>query len=155
MASWRVPKLIEGGSRAPDFRLPLLDGPESGLAELIAGGPVLLAFFKISCPVCQLTLPYLERLHAAGATRVYGISQNDAEDTRDFAVHFKLHLPMLLDPEETGFPASSAYGISTVPTLFLIERGGTVGKVIEGWRKREIVALGGEVPDNVPEWKAG
>ena len=44
-------------------------------------------------------------------------------------------------PEERGFPASNAYGISSVPTLFLIERDGTVSKVLEGWRKKEIAAL--------------
>ena len=40
---------------------------------------------------------------------------------------------MLLDREEDDFPASNAYGISRVPTMFLVERGGTVARVIEGW----------------------
>ena len=98
MASRRVPHLIETGSRAPDFRLPLLDDGEADLSDLIAGGPVLLAFFKVTCPVCQLTLPFLDRIHAAGSVRVYGISQNDPEDTREFNEHFRLHMPTLLDP---------------------------------------------------------
>lgn len=155
MASRRVPQVIEAGSRAPEFHLPLLDGGEAALSGLIAGGPILLAFFKITCPVCHLTLPYLDRINTAGALRVYGISQNDADDSREFNDRFRIHLPVLLDAEERGFPASNAYGISSVPTLFLIERDGTVSKVLEGWRKKEIAALGVQVPDSVPEWKAG
>src|SRR4051812_38643727 len=112
MAARRVPKLIEAGARAPDFRLPILDGGEASLGELVANGPILLAFFKISCPVCELTLPYLARVHAAGAIRVYAISQNDPDDTRDFNRHFGLLLPALLYPEDDHFPASNAYGLS-------------------------------------------
>jgi len=62
-------RLLEPGSRAPDFRLELLGGGVTTLAELLAGGPVLLAFFKIGCPVCQMTFPFLERIHAAGTLR--------------------------------------------------------------------------------------
>ncbi len=99
---------------------------------------MLLVFFKVSCPVCQMTLPYLERLHAPGALRIYGISQNDAEETAEFNRRFGISLPMLLDPENEDFPASNAYGISSVPTMFWIEADGKVGRVIEGWQKKQI-----------------
>jgi len=154
MASHRVSKLIETGARAPDFELRTLDGPIVSLSGLLAEGPVLLAFFKVTCPICQLTLPYLDRIHAAGPLRVYSISQNDPEDTREFNREFRLHLPTLLDTEESGYPVSNEYGISSVPTLFQVERDGTISRVIEGWRKREIVGFGAQVPDALPEWKA-
>ena len=148
--------LIETGAKAPDFTLPLLAGGEAGLAQIISGKPALLAFFKIACPVCQLTLPFLQRLHDAGAIAVYGVSQNGSGDTRDFAQRYKLSLPIVLDPEK-AFPASNAYGISSVPTLFLIESSGTIARVIEGWRKQDMASLG-EIfsgRESVPEWKAG
>jgi peroxiredoxin len=123
---------------------------------------VLLAFFKVTCPVCQFALPFLERLHAAGTLAIYGISQNDGEDTREFNREFGITFPMLCDTEESGFPVSDAFGISSVPTLFLVERDGTISRAVEGWRKKEIEWLGekaGVVPfrrgENVPEWKAG
>jgi peroxiredoxin len=152
--------LAEAGARAPEFRLPRLDGGYAGLAEIFAQGPALLAFFKISCPVCQLAFPFLERIHQAGAQagapQVYGISQNDAKGTRDFAKRYGTTFPMLLDSEESGFPVSNAYGISSVPTMFLIERDGSIGQVIVGWRKQEMAALGAvREDDRVPEWKAG
>jgi peroxiredoxin len=151
-------QLPEVGARAPDFRLPLLDGAgvDISLAEITARGPALLAFFKVSCPVCQLTFPFLERVHRAGGLTVYGISQNDARDTRDFALRYGTTFPMLLDREESGYPVSNAYGISSVPTMFRIDRNGAIEQVMLGWRKPEMVALGAVGPrDAVPEWKAG
>lgn len=161
MASHRQLKLPRAGSLAPAFRLSRLEGGEITLAE-IAAGPAVLAFFKVSCPVCQMTLPFLERIHTAGVLKIYGISQNDAADTREFMRDFGLSFPMLLDSEDDDFPASNAYGISSVPTMFLVERDGTLSRVIEGWQKAEIERLGTlagvqvlRASDHVPVWKPG
>ncbi len=155
-------ELLATGAAAPDFTLPLLNGGDASLSQIIDGHGALLAFFKISCPVCQLTLPYLQRIHSAGAIPVYGVSQNDAVDTLDFTQRYQLSLPILLDPEKS-FPVSNAYGISSVPTMFLIDAAGSITRVIEGWRKPEIGWLGAHAQagsvftqqDRVPEWKAG
>ena len=162
MASRGQHRLLEPGSRAPDFRLRLLAGGDATLAEILAAGPVLLAFFKISCPICQLTFPFLERIHAAGSLRIFGISQDGADDTRDFNREFGVTFPTLLDSEESGFPASNDYGISSVPTMFLVEPGGMISNVIEGWRKKDMEGLAGPAGaslfrpgEYVPEWKAG
>jgi peroxiredoxin len=162
MAASRVPKLIAEGSRAPEFRLERLGGGATSLQDLLASGPVLLAFFKVSCPVCQLTFPILERLHTAGAISVYGISQNDEEDTREFNRRFGVTFPTLLDREEDRFPASNAFGIGSVPTLFLVERDGKISRVIEGWQRKPVELLGTQAGFTVfrpgeflPEMKAG
>ncbi|MBZ5576602.1 MAG: TlpA family protein disulfide reductase [Acidobacteriia bacterium] len=162
MAHGKHLKLLQAGAPAPDFRLQHLGGGEVTLRELVAKGPALLAFFKVNCPVCQMTFPFLERLQTPGRLPVYGISQNCVEDTVSFNRHFGITFPMLLDPEGSGFPASNAYGISSVPTLFLVEQDGTIAEVTEGWRKSEIERLGarsGVNPfrptDSVPEAKAG
>src|SRR5579863_3007342 len=126
MAARGQHRLMEAGSRAPEFRLELLSGGSTTLAQILAGGPALLAFFKISCPVCQMTFPFLERLHADGAVRIFGVSQDDAGDTREFNQEFGVTFPTLLDSEDSSFPASNDYGISSVPTLFLVEPGGTI-----------------------------
>ena len=140
MASRRQPPLLDPGARAPGFRLRRLEGGEAALAEWTARGPVLVVFFKVTCPVCQLTLPFLERLHAAGTLAICGISQSSARDTGEFNTY---------------------YGV-TFPTLFLVEPGGQIGKVTEGWSKMEMEALGAaagmtlfRAEDDVPAWKAG
>ncbi|MGA3041070.1 MAG: TlpA disulfide reductase family protein, partial [Bryobacteraceae bacterium] len=161
--------ILRAGHRAPDFNLArLANGAIEGTAQLgrlLAGGPVLLVFFKSSCPVCQMTLPFLERIHRGRAPRsleIYGVSQDDAETTEEFAGEFGISFPMLLDTEESGYPASNAYSISHVPSLFLVERDGNIAWSLEGFVKREFLAMAGQAgvnpfraDENVPEWKAG
>lgn len=166
MAARRSRPLLATGARAPEFRLPLLDGGPDGsevaLQDLCARGPLLLAFFKITCPVCQMTFPFLERLHQAGTLQIYGVSQNDASDTLEFNREFGVTFPTLLDTEESGYPVSNAFGIASVPTLFLVDPGGTVSFVCEGWSRKDIAWLGSQFganvfrqSDKVPEWKPG
>ena len=153
---------LEAGARAPEFRLPLLEGGETSLTEILTLGPALLAFFKISCPVCQLAFPFFERLNQPGRLPVYGISQNNARDTREFAKRYGVTFPILLDLESSGFPVSNAYGLTNVPTAFLVERDGAIAQTIHGWNKQQMSALGAtngvaliRPGENVPEWKAG
>lgn len=153
---------LEAGAHAPAFQLPRVEGGETSLAETIAAGPALLAFFKISCPVCQLAFPFLERLHRPGTLPVYGISQNNARDTREFAKRYGVTFPVLLDLESSRFPVSTEYGLTNVPTLFLVEPDGRIAQTIHGWNKQKMAALGAtngvslfRPEDNVPEWKAG
>jgi len=153
---------VEAGGAAPSFRLTSLDGSAQSLQDILSSGPVLLAFYKISCPVCQLTAPYLQRLAANNAIQVIGISQDDASATRGFLERFGVTFPTLLDLSSEEYPASNAYGITSVPSLFLVERDGTVGRAFRGFSKRdfeEIGARAGVSPfgpdDHVPEWKAG
>jgi len=162
MASAKPHKPLAVGALAPDFRLPRLDGEETALPEITGSGPALLAFFKVSCPVCQMTLPYLDRIQLPGRLTVYAISQNNAAETREFHRRFGVNLPTLLDPEKAGFPVSNAFGISMVPTLFLVETDGSISRVSEGWRKSDVEGLGALAGINpfqgggsVPEWKAG
>lgn len=150
------------GAKAPEFRLTSVDGPTRSLDEILQAGPALLAFFKISCPVCQLTAPYLERLSANNALQVVGISQDDADATRGFSRRFGLTIPLLLDLSSEGYPASNAYGITSVPSMFLLERDGTIARSFPGFSKRDFEEIGsraGVVPfgpnEQVPEWKAG
>jgi peroxiredoxin len=109
------------------------------LSEELAKGPVVLVFFKVSCPTCQYALPYLERLYKAyknkGVTLV-GISQNDAKETADFCKDFGVTIPMLLDDPRT-YPVSNAYGLTNVPTIFWIAQGGEIEVSSVGWVKAE------------------
>ena len=158
----RKKALVAAGAKAPSFRLVGVDGSSRTLEDILAGGPALLAFFKISCPVCQLTAPYLDRLAANKTLQVIGISQDDAGATRGFLQRFGVTFSTLLDLRSEDYPASNAYGITSVPSLFLLERDGTVSRSFNGFSKRDFEEMGvraGVSPfgpeDLVPEWKAG
>ena len=68
--------MLSAGSKAPVFSLLDLNGSPRSLAEILSRGPVLLVFYKISCPTCQFTLPFLERI-AKGSLPIVTISQDD------------------------------------------------------------------------------
>jgi len=165
MAPARENETLTAGDRAPDFRLTDLAGDgEKTLSELLKAGPVFVAFFKVSCPTCQYTLPFLERIHrgAEGATRLFAVSQDDAEATREFHQEFGITMPTLLDSARFGYPVSNAYGLSHVPSMFLIERDGTISWSLVGFNRKELEALGEKLGvhpfqpgERVPEMKSG
>lgn len=139
---------IEAGIVAPVFSLKGLDGKEYSLHSLTQNGPVVAAFFKVSCPICQFTFPFLERLYKryGGADVTFlGISQDDARDTKDFAKEYGVTFPIALD--EKGYPASNAYGLTMVPTIFLIDTDGSVKVSCMGFGKQELETIASELAD--------
>jgi peroxiredoxin len=137
---------ILAGQKAPDFKLPSSSGAVFSLKEALAKGPVVIAFFKISCPVCQFTFPFIERLykrHGAGVATFWGISQDTARDTKEFCVEYGNTFTMLLDGE--GYPVSNLYGLTNVPTFFLIDPDGTVQVSCVGFGKAELEKIAAEL----------
>jgi peroxiredoxin len=133
---------IIAGNVAPGFSLKGLDGKEYSLGALIEGGPVVAAFFKISCPVCQFTFPFLERLYqryGGNGVTFLGISQDDARATKKFADEFGITFTMLLD--EDGYPVSNGYGLTSVPTIFLIDTEGAAKVSSMGFNKQDLEAI--------------
>ena len=135
------------GNIAPGFSLKSVDGKEYSLDSILQRGPVVAAFFKISCPVCQFTFPFLERLYkryGGGGVTFLGISQDDADDTKGFAKEFGVTFPMLLDDED-GYVASNACGLTNVPTIFLIDTEGIVKVSSTGFDKKDLEAIAAEL----------
>ncbi|HEY6337104.1 MAG TPA: TlpA disulfide reductase family protein [Candidatus Sulfotelmatobacter sp.] len=127
------------GRKAPDFTLKTLDGGRLSLQEQLGQGPVVLAFFKVSCPTCQYTFPFLERLHKAygqKGVKVLGVSQNPAKETAAFASEFGITFSILLD-EIGSYPASNAYGLTNVPTIFWVAQDGEIEVSSVGWVKAD------------------
>src|SRR6266849_2223307 len=133
--------MLEAGTHAPSFQLKDLNGKQESLEQILAKGPALLAFYKIGCPVCQLTFPFLERLAAGRALQIVGISQDDAASTTGFNQRFGVTFPTLLDQSKEGYPASNAFGIGSVPSLFLVEPDGKVSTAFSGFSKHDLEAL--------------
>ncbi len=164
MAFWNEKRMLRVGARAPGFQLPDLGGARRTLGEILAHGPALVAFFKVSCPVCQYTFPFLERLHQgvqSGALRIVGISQDKAGATGEFCREYGVTFTTLLD-DPARYPVSNAFAIASVPSLFLIEADGTVAMSESGFSKRVLEAAGqraGAIPfrpgESVPESRPG
>lgn len=161
MASRTGQRTLDAGDAAPRIQLPDVDGRIRSLDEFLSAGPALLVLFKVSCPTCQFTLPFLERLQG-GRLQVVGISQDDAEWTREFNTEFGLTFPTLTDLAATNYPVSNAFGITIVPSLFLVQPDGRISWTGVGFSRQSMVELAemAGVPvlksgERVPEWKSG
>ena len=131
---------LNTGTAAPEFALETMDAKKISLREALSRGPALLVFFKISCPVCQFTLPYVERLYQAYKGKnvtILGVSQNNKSDTAGFLRQYGITFPILLDDTDS-YPVSNAYGLTNVPTLFWVERDGEIGLSSVGWNRRDL-----------------
>jgi len=120
-----------------------MDGRSFSLREALAKGPLIAAFFKISCPTCQYAFPYLQRIYQAHrhqAVTIVGISQNDKKDTAAFLKQYGVTFPVLLDDVST-YPVSNAYGLTNVPTIFWIAQDGEIEISSVGWIRREMEDL--------------
>jgi len=153
--------MLAVGDKAPEFLLDTLDGGKKSSAELLRQGPVLLAFFKVSCPTCQLAFPFLDRI-GKGSLPVVAVSQDSERAIRQFHQTYGVSLLTLLDREEDGYPVSNGFGIEFVPTIFLVEPDGVISTVVEGFRKADLESIGlrsgivtFRATESVPAWKAG
>ena len=130
---------LVAGVSAPDFTLPVLQGGSFSLADALKRGPVVLAFFKITCPVCQYAFPFIERIHKAYGNKVtvLGVSQNPVADTKMFVKEYGITFPIALD-DTKKYPVSNAYGLTNVPTTFLITPAGEIEISSVGWVRGEM-----------------
>lgn len=137
--------LISPGGKAPAFNLIGMDGKTYSTGDALPRGPLLTAFFKISCPTCQYTFPFLERLYqqflkaGAAGIQLWGISQDNLDNTKRFAGEWGVTFPLLLDNDP--YEISQSYGLTHVPSLFLIASDSRVEFSGDGFAKRDLLSI--------------
>lgn len=154
---------LDSGVIAPDFTLPGVDGKPGSLAEGLKKGPVLLAFFKVSCPVCEYAFPFFQRIFEAnrgGNLTVLGVSQDSPKKTRAFLQEFGIEFPTVIDDDSNRYAVSNAYGLTNVPTAFLIAPGGEIEVSSVSWSKRDVEAINEKLAryrgaQPAPIWRPG
>src|ERR1035441_2239810 len=154
--------VLNAGVLAPDFTLPTVQGGQVSLREALAKGPVGLVVFKVSCPVCQYALPFLERVfqaNRAANVTVLGISQDKARDTKDFMREYGVTFPVALD-DPAKYAVSNAYGLTNVTTIFYVPPSGETEVSCAGWSKPDVEAINQKLPEHreqpiAPLWRKG
>ncbi len=154
---------LDTGKIAPDFTLNTADSKQVSLRAMLDRGPVVLAFFKVSCPVCQFAFPYYERVaraHGDDGVTFLGICQNTASDAKAFAREYGVTFPIALDNDTNGYEVSNAYGITNVPTLFYIAPSGEIEVSAVGWSKGDLNKVNAQLSTRLQQsapaiWKVG
>ena|SRR5438105_6447815 len=109
----------------PGDEAPPIDGVELGRR------PTALFFYKVTCEVSQMAAPKAQLLGEAYPDHVVGVGEDPPEVLERFSRTYGMAIPSV--PDEEPFPASDAYGISAVPTLFLVDADGVVDDVVQSW----------------------
>ncbi len=152
-------RMLSTGARAPSFTLPDAFSGEP-VSDPWAEGPAVVAFFKVTCPVCHMVAPKLTAL-AEGGARVLAVGQDPPAALVRYASEHGQHVPAV--SEAAPYAVSSAYGVSSVPSLFLVEPGGVVAESVAGWdrdRWNAVAAAIGAPPissegDGLPVFRPG
>jgi peroxiredoxin len=133
------PKLEVGGA-APEFKIKDSAGKEIDLAELTKKGPVLVRL-TCGCLGCDLELPYFQALHEAykdqGLTSLAVFAEGD-EKFATYAESKKLNMLYALDAKRESW---KIFGTETMPSNFLIEKGGKIVAISKGCNPEGLKAI--------------
>ena len=130
---------VEIGAPAPVFKIKDQSGKILDLAELTAKGPVLLRL-TCGCSGCDKELAYFQAIHeaykGAGLTSVAVFREPDAK----VAAYVKEKKLNMLYAVDTKGEAWTVFETKTMPTNFLIEKGGKIVSVAAGCDPSGLVA---------------
>jgi thiol-disulfide isomerase/thioredoxin len=127
-----MPAPIAPGAPAP---------PIEGISE---DGARAIVFLKVTCPVCQMAAPKVQALGDAFPGRVVAVGQDPPDRLAGFGDEYGMHVPVVADL--VPYAASEAYGVRTVPTVFLVDAG-TVLDTVEGWDREGYNRVAGRLAE--------
>jgi thiol-disulfide isomerase/thioredoxin len=117
-------------SVAPDFSGTTLDGTQVSLSGY-QGKPLVLNFMASWCGPCRAEAPEIDQFYRdnLGKVAVLAVAVDDTEqDMRALMSKNGWTFPVMLD----GGGAGDAYGVSAIPTTFLIDPDGRIAKRLVG-----------------------
>jgi thiol-disulfide isomerase/thioredoxin len=101
---------------------------------------ILVNHWATWCPPCKAEMPTLEAYYEEHASEGFSIIAIEAGDSRDivsqFAEQYNLQFPVWLDPDSASL---RAFGNSTLPNSYVIDRMGTVRLAWTGEVNREVL----------------
>jgi peroxiredoxin len=132
-------KKVDVGTQAPAFKIKDATGKEIDLASLTAKGPVLVRL-TCGCAGCDKELAYFQAMHAAykdaGLTSLAIFKEPDAK----VATYVKeKNLDMLYAVDSAG-NAWDVFETKTMPTNFLIDKGGKILSIASGCDPSGLIA---------------
>src|SRR6266436_4136891 len=134
-----APKKVDVGTQAPEFKIKDATGKEINLADLTAKGPVLVRL-TCGCSGCDKELAYSQALHEAykdvGLTSLAVFREPD-EKVATYVKEKKLNMLYAVDPKGEAW---KTFETKTMPTNFLIEKGGKIVSVAAGCEPGGLIA---------------
>ncbi len=119
------------GQPAPPFEVVTTTGQPLTLASY-RGHVLILDFFASWCQPCKRSIPHLvelNRKYGKQGLQILGLSlDEDKDDLVDFITPLKLNYPAAQANEDLQI----AYGLRSIPTLYIISKKGVIAEKIMG-----------------------
>lgn len=115
----------QAGQAAADWTLKDVDGKERSLSEY-RGKVVVMDFWATWCPPCRAAMPGIQKIHEKYKDKGVVVLGMNCWESGDPAAYMKengITYGLIMKADE----AAKAYGVSSIPTLYVV---GTDGKVI-------------------------
>lgn len=124
-------KKVEVGTQAPEFKIKDAEGKEISLADLTAKGPVLVRL-TCGCSGCDKELAYFQAIHEGykgfGLTSLAIFREPDSK-VASYVKEKKLNMLYAVDSKGESW---NVFDTKTMPTNFLIEKGGKIVSIAAG-----------------------
>ncbi len=138
-------RIITNGDRAPEFRLPALNGQYVNLSDF-RGKVVMVHFWATWCPPCVEELPTLSKLYQDFRGKDFemlavSVDEGGVEAVTSFMQRNGLNVPVLLD---TTHAIAAQYGTFKFPETYILDREGIVRYKVIGprdWRDSAALEL--------------
>jgi len=123
------------GMLAADFQLKSVTGEGVRLRDL-RGSVVVLDFWATWCGPCRRELPAVEKLSTefAGKVQFFGVNDEDKGTVTGFLKKNDYRFSVLMDGRRD---VHRRYGIRSIPTVIIIDRGGVIRQHYVGGRSEE------------------
>ncbi len=114
---------------APEINASLINGTKISLQQY-RGQAVLVHFWATWCPVCNMENSNIQNLSEDYPVLSIAAWSGNAQSVRDYMQKEKLTFPVIADDDGVW---AARYGISAVPTSFMLDAEGRVQFVVSGY----------------------
>jgi len=144
--------VVAVGDTPPDVFGKDENGQPITLAGL-RGKVVIVSFWASWCGYCRKELPVLEGIQkTAGKSRIEVIAVNSREDLRTYRALLRQlkKFEFTMTGDWSGV-VSDAYGVSSIPHMFVIGKDGTVARVYRGYSEEALPGIVADLNDLMAE----
>ena len=127
----KAPSKLAIGDKAPEFKIKDAGGKLIDLADLTAKGPVLLRL-TCGCSGCDKELAYFQAIHESYKDKgliSLAIFKEPDDKVAKYVKEKKLDMLYAVDTKGSSW---DVFKTKTMPTNFLIEKGGKIISIAEG-----------------------